>query len=118
MKATSGKGTALLGEQTSKPHKHRGVAPALLSLVGVGLLAALLLLTQDTSAQTASKAQPPNVGVSSGSPTSPNCAPDWAIVTSPNVDPGDDDLAGVAAVSSSDVWAVGGVYYDITQCRH
>jgi hypothetical protein len=32
----------------------------------------------------------------------------WSVVTSPNPPGGDNDLHGVAAVSSKDVWAVGG----------
>jgi hypothetical protein len=37
----------------------------------------------------------------------PDCDPNWNVVTSPNVGTGTNFLPGVAAVSSSDVWAVG-----------
>src|SRR5678816_4601274 len=37
----------------------------------------------------------------------PNCAPAWEIVDSPNPGSGFDELYGVSAISSDDVWAVG-----------
>src|SRR5437016_4062917 len=89
-------------EQASRSREHKVFAVALSLLVGVGILVTLTALTQNASAQISKGAREPGV---------PNCGPDWAIVSSLNVGPGNNDLYGVAVVSANNVWAVG-YYYD------
>src|SRR5437868_2907408 len=50
--------------------------------------------------------------------SSPDCDPNWLVVASPNVGPGRNVLQGVAAVSSSDVWAVGSSEADTNAPLH
>lgn len=44
------------------------------------------------------------------SPGSPDCGTDWNRVSSPNADSFDNQLFGIAVISSYDIWAVGWDY--------
>lgn len=103
MSATSRSDISFQHKQTGVSRKQTAFALALLLLAGTGLLIALLAQswTAFASAENAPKGQ------ASGSP---ECNPDWTVSSSSNSGTSDNALYGVAAVSSSDVWAVG--YYN------
>jgi hypothetical protein len=80
----------------------------------MGMLALLVVLAQQAAARTTSKGEtgngsPPSRSAS-GVASSPACGLDWTVVASPNAFTNTNYLRAVAAVSSSDVWAVG--YYE------
>jgi hypothetical protein len=52
---------------------------------------------------------PPPSASPSASPTAPSCAPTWDVVRSANPGEAATTLLGVAAVTSAEAWAVGGV---------
>src|SRR5450759_5410336 len=86
-----------------------------LRLIFIAFLALVtLVLTLTLVTGGASAAEPVSVLVS---PIAPDCGPDWSVVSSPSVGTGANHLYGVAAVSSDDVWAVGG-YRDSSNVDH
>jgi len=118
MKTTSGSNAPISSEQFRTPPKYRQFTPALLLLTGVAImvLMALVPFTQDVFARSTSKGETPGATSATmvtgargatGMPTSPDCGPNWAVVSSPNPGTSGGNLKGVSAVSSSDVWAVG-----------
>ncbi len=93
--------------RSGRPPKRRMLFLVLLSLIGAGTLAALLSFTQNASAGMLSSR------VTSTDPSagdSLNCGPNWTVVTSPDPSPQQNFIEGVAAVSATDMWAVGYFY--------
>jgi len=68
--------------RNSHRHKHRhGVlALVLATSLGAGIITAFVTLTNDATAQTTSKGQ---TSGTPGAPSSPDCGPDWIVVSSP-----------------------------------
>jgi|GEM_PF-2345586 len=91
---------------------------AVLAVLGVSL-AALMLLTQRTTAQSLSSVSDVPKAVASASAigtVQPECGLQWRIVNSPNHPDNRDLLRGVGVVSPDDVWAVGS-FHDETDTR-
>lgn len=61
-------------------HRHGILALILTALLGAGIIAALVMLTMDAAAQTASKDQASGSPVVPNVPNSPECGPNWVIV--------------------------------------
>jgi hypothetical protein len=98
------------------------VSAGLLAVVGMlCIVAALITLTQNASAPTATKGLTHGPGAPPTSSTSGTssafaplaCSPDWTVVPSPDSEAAN-DLIAVAAISASDVWAVGDYSYGST----
>ncbi len=87
------------------------IAFAFSILIGMGVLAAVMATTHNVSAQAAPKSQGSGAPPIAGAPGSPDCNAIWSVVSSPDPGTGNNYLTGVAAISASDVWAVG-EYYD------
>jgi hypothetical protein len=77
-------------------------------LFAIGIISAHLARTTDVSAQSSTKGQD-TMPAPPPSPASPDCDPNWTLVSSPNFDSHGNGLNAVAVISANDVWAVG--YY-------
>src|SRR6476620_2934177 len=95
------------------------------SVIGPAALLALMLLSigvlsgqwsvpgvrgQTLTQERSDGSRPLTTGPSGPSPTpTPACGPAWRVVDSPNSGTASNDLYGIAALSATDMWAVGGV---------
>src|SRR5262249_23565307 len=75
--------------------------------IGAWTLATWAFAAGTSLPASAQLSEPPHGAETSQSPVAPVCGPNWAVTSSPNVGTYDSFLYGVAAVSSSDAWAVG-----------
>src|SRR5690348_2605470 len=79
---------------------------ALSVLIGVGILAALIAVTHSSFAQASTTSHESNKPDVPSAPASPNCAPGWTVIPSPNHAGAINNLFGISAVSANDIWAV------------
>src|SRR5262245_28291630 len=108
MNTRSGRGTSIANVQAHSLRKGRTRTLSL--LLGVGILALLVALAGNVSAQPAARGQVPGrlaVAGASLVPGSPDCGTTWTRFTSPNATTLDNQLFGIAVISSDDIWAVG-----------
>ncbi len=75
---------------------------ALTAMLGLAMCLAIMNANASTSASASAQSRQAVHAVSA-----PECGPDWTVIPSPNINSAENVLNGVAAVSSSDVWAVG-----------
>ncbi len=86
----------------------RGLRVTSLIVVGAVLILLTLLPAGAVASQARPKPSPTPTPTPTPSPTpSPTPTAGWSIVSSPNPDPSSNKLRAVAAISSTDVWAVG-----------
>jgi len=103
-----------LSSTAPRTHSPSSLVLTILSLA-LALCGVFALLAAGGSASAHSTTQTdrqssPVLPSSATSSTSPDCGPDWTLSPSANANNLDNNLRGVAAISSDDVWAVG--YYD------